>query len=200
MVILFLVIINLSNLSAETIILKSGKQVEGMIIEKADDYIKIDISGTPVTYDIDEIERIEDEIPTTDKGAISGSSLGKSELEKYLAEVFFFFQNKKYESAIIKLNGIKELYPNNPNIYTALGVTYYYSGSFKEAINSFNKALSLDPDNPSNYLSLWAIYDAIGDRDNAKESLLKSIDFFRRKEKFQQVLIAEALLKKINEK
>ena len=38
--------------------LKSGKKVEGQIIEKTDEYIKIDFSGIPLTYYMDQIENI----------------------------------------------------------------------------------------------------------------------------------------------
>lgn len=44
--------------SAETIVLKSGKTVEGKILEKTDKYIKIDFEGVSLTYSIDEVERI----------------------------------------------------------------------------------------------------------------------------------------------
>jgi hypothetical protein len=44
---------------AETIGLKSGKTVEGKIIEKNDEYIKIDFQGVSLTYYNDEIESID---------------------------------------------------------------------------------------------------------------------------------------------
>lgn len=44
---------------AETIYLKSGKIVEGKLIEKTDDYIKIDFQGVSLTYFLDEIEAID---------------------------------------------------------------------------------------------------------------------------------------------
>jgi len=44
---------------AETIVLKSGKSVEGKLIEKTDKYIKIDFMGVPLTYFFDEIESID---------------------------------------------------------------------------------------------------------------------------------------------
>ena len=44
---------------AETIGLKSGKTVEGKLIEKTDKYIKIDFQGVPLTYFFDEIESID---------------------------------------------------------------------------------------------------------------------------------------------
>ena len=51
---------------AETIILKSGKKVEGKIIKKTDKYIQIDFPGVPLTYFLDEIESIDGKrIPVT---------------------------------------------------------------------------------------------------------------------------------------
>lgn len=43
---------------AETILLKSGKTVEGRIIEKTDKYIKIDVEGVPLTYFLNEVESV----------------------------------------------------------------------------------------------------------------------------------------------
>ena len=43
---------------AETIILKSGKTVEGKLVEKTDKYIKIDFQGVPITYFFDDVESI----------------------------------------------------------------------------------------------------------------------------------------------
>jgi len=45
--------------SAETILLKSGKTVEGKLIERADSYITIDFEGVTLTYFLDEIESID---------------------------------------------------------------------------------------------------------------------------------------------
>lgn len=50
---------------AETIKTKSGKIIEGKIIERTDEYIKIDIGiGMPITYFLDEIENIDSTTPT----------------------------------------------------------------------------------------------------------------------------------------
>jgi hypothetical protein len=49
------------NTFAETVVLKSGKIVDGKIIEKTDKYIKIDLYGIPVTYYMDDIESIDGE-------------------------------------------------------------------------------------------------------------------------------------------
>ncbi len=44
---------------AETILLKSGKTVEGKLIEKTNNYIKIDFQGVSLTYYFDEIDSID---------------------------------------------------------------------------------------------------------------------------------------------
>jgi len=49
---------------AETIELKSGKTVEGKIIEKTDKYIKVDFMGVPITYYFNEIDTINGERAT----------------------------------------------------------------------------------------------------------------------------------------
>jgi len=46
---------------AETIYLKNGTKVEGKIVEKTEQQVKVDISGITLTYFTDEIDRIEDE-------------------------------------------------------------------------------------------------------------------------------------------
>jgi len=46
------------SLFAETIILKSGKKIEGKIVEKTDDFIKVDLYGVPIKYYFDQIENI----------------------------------------------------------------------------------------------------------------------------------------------
>jgi hypothetical protein len=46
-------------LFSETIVLKSGSSLEGKIIERTDEYIKIDFQGIPLTYYFDQISTID---------------------------------------------------------------------------------------------------------------------------------------------
>lgn len=46
---------------AETVVLKSGKTIEGNLLEKTDKYIKIDFEGVVLTYFLDEIAHIDKE-------------------------------------------------------------------------------------------------------------------------------------------
>lgn len=49
------------NAYADTIILKSGKQIEGKILEKNEDSVKIDFAGNTLTYFLDELDSINGE-------------------------------------------------------------------------------------------------------------------------------------------
>jgi len=44
---------------AATVVLKSGKTVEGKIIKKTDEYIKLDIQGVSTVYYFNEVENID---------------------------------------------------------------------------------------------------------------------------------------------
>ena len=56
--VVFIVRFTASNCLADTIVLKSGKTVEAKIVEKTDKEIKVDVQGVPVTYWMDEIEKV----------------------------------------------------------------------------------------------------------------------------------------------
>ena len=66
--------------AAETVVLKSGKIIEGKILENTDDYIKIDYFGVPLTYYLDDVESIkEDEQGSLPAGA--GSSIDAKSIQ-----------------------------------------------------------------------------------------------------------------------
>ncbi len=108
-VILFLVI-SLSFCTfcfAETIILKSGQQIEGKILEKTDKYIKIDFQGVPITYYLDEITSIDEQIPKsplkTEKGTKENSASES-------------FDKIKIVEEILELSGTKKQIENFPSL------------------------------------------------------------------------------------
>ncbi|MEW6008331.1 MAG: hypothetical protein AB1629_01700 [Candidatus Omnitrophota bacterium] len=62
--ILFLVVIFFlvsSSLFADTIILKSGKQIDAKILERTNERLKVEIAGVPITYFLDEIDSVNGE-------------------------------------------------------------------------------------------------------------------------------------------
>jgi len=71
---------------AETIILKSGKRVDGKILQRSDEYIKVDVYGVSLTYYLDEIESITGEdTGAAPKPATSYTSAG---LERTPSQIF----------------------------------------------------------------------------------------------------------------
>ena len=59
--VIFLISFLTSTAFADTVYLKNGKSVSGKIIERTDQYIKLDFDGTSLTYWTDEIETIQQE-------------------------------------------------------------------------------------------------------------------------------------------
>ena len=83
--------------SADTIVLKSGKTVEGKVIEKTDKYIKVDFQGVMLTYYNDEIKSIDGQKATLltdvdisdnkDEGLIEAAKKGDSrKVEQLIGE------------------------------------------------------------------------------------------------------------------
>jgi hypothetical protein len=62
------------NACADTVTLKSGKQVTGKIIEQTSDSVKIDLEGVEITYFLDELEAINGQKITASSAASSDIS------------------------------------------------------------------------------------------------------------------------------
>lgn len=113
-VILFLImlcIVYFSNVVfAETITLKSGKKIEGKIIEKTDKYIKLDFYGASLTYFIDEIEFIDGQkIANKESSDNSGKKIDLEKTEKSVSDVSSEINAAViYKESIANLKGIPD--------------------------------------------------------------------------------------------
>ncbi len=56
---IFLCSLFVSGVFAEVVKLKSGRQIQGKIIERTDSYIKVEVAGVVLTYFLDDISAIE---------------------------------------------------------------------------------------------------------------------------------------------
>ncbi|MFA6282473.1 MAG: hypothetical protein WCY05_08260, partial [Candidatus Omnitrophota bacterium] len=70
------------NVFSESITLKSGKVIEGKIIEDTEKYIKLDYMGVALTYWKDDIERIEKPSETAPIGETSAQKQPEEEVVK----------------------------------------------------------------------------------------------------------------------
>lgn len=193
---------------AETIVLKSGKKLEGKIIEKTDEYIKMDMEGVLLTFWLDEIERIDEEklsssevIPQPSAQVTPQPPTAPFGFKEYEDEVKKYFKNKEYEKAIKVLNKAKEINPNDVETFIYLGALYGYLGRFEEAISSFKSAINihLDTPNPDLYLFLGIVYDVTGNKKEAKEFLVKALEEHMKKGNILPVFFTDNFLKKITE-
>jgi Flp pilus assembly protein TadD len=182
---------------AETIILKSGRSFEGKIIEKTDSYIKIDSHGEAFTYNMDEVERIEEEKPSTSDDVTSETSAEPGDFEKSAEQAFL---DGKYEDAVLIMKKMIRLAPRDPALYTGLGIGSYYAGHFEESVSAFQEALNLSASVSGLYIYLGIVYDSMGDYEKAREALNKCVEESKKNLELGEVLIAETLLKKIGNK
>jgi len=84
---LFLILFFISSLAfAETVVLKSGKTVEGKIIEKTDKYIVIEIQGVPLTYFFDDIDNIKTDIPKMQETIENSESIAFFDMFKAVSD------------------------------------------------------------------------------------------------------------------
>lgn len=101
--IIFLSVLTITNfVFAATLYLKSGKTVNGSIIEETDEYIKIDFYGVPLKYYRDSIARIEGEARSSVQDIDSNKN--KGEKQRY---------NFKLGSHDIGENNIEFDFPEN---------------------------------------------------------------------------------------
>lgn len=187
---------------AETIVLKSGKSVEGKIIEKTDKSIKVDIEGIIVTYYLDEIENINSDeldysvsrgtpkIDKTDETVLPNDAVHRMYSDMIHTGVMYCKQGQ-YEQGI---NRFKEAINVDPNIslaYENLGHAYDHIGKRKEAIEMLEKAAQLNPSSASVYQNLGNAYANSRRYKEAKESFQKAKELSERSGDFESVKVAE---------
>ncbi|MCX5705440.1 MAG: hypothetical protein NTZ92_05235 [Candidatus Omnitrophica bacterium] len=155
-------VIFMTALFADTVVLKSGKTVEGKIIEKTNKYVKIDFQGVELTYFVDEIEKIESD----------GAELKKTDENKDVvlsiirdaAEYIKIGQLDKVEE--VYKDGLKE-FPNSALLWASLAGNTLDRGRSDEAIEYCNRALSFDSCSAQAYFILGLVSAKKGDEDKA---------------------------------
>lgn len=155
---------------AETIVLKSGKTVEGKIIEKTDESVKIDFHGVELTYFIDEVERIETD--GIDSGKIDENKDAVWLIQRNAVEYIEKGQLDKAEE--IYRDGLKE-FPNNALLWAGLAGDVLDQGRIDEAIEYCNRALSFDSCSVNAYFILGLAFSKKGDEDKAIQKFQEAI-------------------------
>lgn len=178
----------ISFVSAETIILKSGKAINGKIVKKTKDYVKIDFMGTVLTYWSDEIEKIIEGDETVPAPAPESE---KKEATAYIKKVAELMGERKFQEAATYLEEIVQSEPQEVTAYVFLGAAYCNLGKFKEAIDILNKAILKEPDNVGPYMILTIAYKNNGEKQKAKETLDKLISLYRIEKRIEGYFLSE---------
>lgn len=182
----FLIVI--SCVFAETILLKSGKTIDGKIVEKTDKYIKIDFDGIPLTYYFEDIQSIDGQL--LDNYTYLSSKHLKPSVEKNQDAITSYGLGIDSMVAGQPNNGIAyfkkalQIDPNFAMAHAAIGLAYVSLKKYAQAEPHLKKAVELDPDNPSMaeiYVCLGMNYfDAKGKDYLEFDEIAKSIPLFKK--------------------
>ncbi len=179
------IILNLffpAGLFAESIVLKSGKIIEGKIIEETDQYVKIESEGRSLYYERKYIKSIEEDSPRPDgvnfylkSGLKYGSQAKFQEAEEEFIkglEINPSEHNLQETSKIIddlKRGVIKEGYA----VRLFKGSYYLMNAEYQPAITEFKEALKLNPDDPDLYYYLGVCNYSLEQHEEAITCLKK---------------------------
>ena len=178
-----------SNVFAETITLKSGKKIEGEILEKTNEYIKVKFDNKEVYYELKYIQSIEE------NKVEPSSKQPEPETQDavyYLKEGLRYGSEAKFKEAAEEFQKGLKINPSDYNLKEALKMTndlsqgrinsdyavYLFKGSrylmdanYQEAIKEFQQALKLQPEDPDLNYYLGTSYYSLEEYQNAIDYL-----------------------------
>lgn len=189
---LTLIFTNLSLIfaNAETVTLKSGKIIEGKILEKNDQYIKIDIAGSPVYYERKYIASIEEGPAVSLLPQESALKDGKF----YFKEALRLASESKISEAESELKKGLEINPSDHNLtelanminnlktgkvneryarYVFNGSYYLINNKYEEAIKEFQEGLKINPADPD-------VHYYLGVANFSLDNYQEAIDYFKK--------------------
>jgi tetratricopeptide (TPR) repeat protein len=183
----------------DEVILKSGKSLEGIIIEENQVYIQLDIDGNKVIYWIEDIEKIEKSSGLAGDNQDQNSK-NPQEIGEYISRMSAAMQRQEFTDAIRygqelltqDISKEQELF-----VLVALGVALYYLENYEKAIFYLKKGADLSPENTRFYPFLILSYWDTGQRQKAKDVFRDFLDIGKEVE-FRDLLIRDLLARIIN--
>ncbi len=206
-----LILLSFSSISfAATIYLKTGKIIEADIIEETDKYIKIDFSGTPLTYYRENIESISYPPGNIPQSIIP--SYAKKGIECALNEKFGeakreFEENLKINEDSLEVRELlRTIIDLNNRVVTEVYCSYLFSGltniineQYTQAIENLRQAQQICPHYPTTYLYLGLALFFSGQNEKAKEILIKTKDIFQKMGYVQRIQQIEKYLEQVEQ-
>lgn len=181
--------------SAARIILKSGKEIDCRIVERAQDYVKVDFNGSEIYYQLKYIREIVEDEPAAQEGAAQPES-GNKDGDFFRAALELAAEGKFKESADKFREGLK-LAPGDYNLkeglkmaedaasgrvpadYAALvfrGTSNMAGRKYAEALAAFEEAVKLNPQDANLYYYLGVSSYFTGDSAKAEGYLEKAAE------------------------
>jgi tetratricopeptide (TPR) repeat protein len=146
---------------AETVVLKSGEKIEGTVVEKNTEYIRINFKGADIFYRTFEIKTIDAKpVNVTNKPVhdrsldflLASQGLKRGDAppnfvtpEEYLNRGVIYYNKDNLEQAMSNLNKAIDADPKMAAAYLYRGLTYMKEEETDNAISDYNKAIELNP-------------------------------------------------------
>jgi len=170
---------------ADTIYLKNGKKYNCRIIEKTEEYIKIDFLGIVLTYQLDELERVE-----FDKEGVSNSKQAKTAnpvFQKNNIEADFkkgtdYLKDGKWQEAVKEFERVISADAYHAGAHFNLGCALALMNEHERAKEEFEKALPLEmfPFNAFCYFNMGGLYAKKGILNKSSGYLKEAAGYFKK--------------------
>jgi len=163
---------------ADTVVLKSGKEIQGKIIERTPDYLKIKYNSSEVYFENKYIKSIAEDNSAFSSGETNEAGLSASGFEKGMdlaAGGNFEEAQREFNDELADINGALGVLEGVKNgsiskqcaIYLFKGFRDMRKGNYQDAAVSLEKAWELNPKDPDINYNLGAIYFALTDFQKA---------------------------------
>ncbi|MDD5585165.1 MAG: tetratricopeptide repeat protein [Candidatus Omnitrophica bacterium] len=167
-------------LFSETIIFKSGKNLEGKIIRKTDREIMVDNRGVLASYRLDEIESINGKTPHSYVPDFEPEGTGKDDssllAQAALYNGIVYLDKQMYDAAVTEFTKAIELNPHFTEAYYNRGLVHAKEGSFDKTIADYTKAIENNPRDADIYYNRGFTYYRKGSIDEAIIDYTKAIE------------------------
>ncbi len=177
---------------AETIVFKSGKTIEGNILERTEKYITMDFEGVPVIYFMDEIESIAQAETLNDTDAALEVKISASEITPVVtASSDESVPAAEVDTEVLNMGGAPEaslaaeeqptqgedltsVEPQTAEEYLKRGDEFNRQGAASRALADLNKAIELNPNLGGAYASRGFIHYKAKEFDAAWADVYKA--------------------------
>jgi tetratricopeptide (TPR) repeat protein len=166
-----------SHVLAETVILKSGRKMDGKIMQKTDKEIKINTGSILTSYRLDEVESIDGKKVELYTPGASAPEVNKDTdiVREALTRGIDYLERQMYEKSIAEFSKAIEINSGISDIYYNRGLAYTKAGKIDQAIADYTAAIKINPEDSDSYYNRGLAYHSKKDYDKAISDYTESI-------------------------